>query len=195
MKLFHYHHWTDCVEETEQFYTTNGFRTAGRFGTERTYHPPLTWEDFRNEQPLLRIVEVRKDQVNVTFGRGNRPMFDHIGWLVSKNEHDVICEHARKLGWNVNSNERRTFIGTPFHLRLELQQHDDAIDTGTCEICFMDITVKETKYTDQLPKLFGHSLPELRFQRGARLALERVVLKNMEKRRVTDPQGVMLQFI
>lgn len=195
MKLFHYHHWTDRVEETEQFYSSNGFRTAGRFGMEKTYHPPLTWDDFRDDHPYLRIVEMRKGKVNITFGQGKRPMFDHIGWLVSKSEHDEICLRAQKLGWNVNSNERRTFIGTPFRLRLELQQNNDAVDEGQCELRRIDIAVKNLNGLEKLTELFGRLLPELRFQESEELSLVKATILDTKTSKSTDPNGVFVQFV
>lgn len=194
MKLFHYHHWTDRVEETENFYVRQGFSVKGRFGKEKTYHPPLGWDDFRRENPQLRIIEMRKGEVNVTFGQGKKPMFDHIGYLVSKQEHDEICSRARKLGWNVNSNNRRTFVGTPFRLRIELQQREAIVGGKNDTIQSMDISVKTTSGIEKLPKLFGEPLRELHFNQGEQIELNRVVIKGIENRTVTDPQGVHLVF-
>ncbi|WP_163582562.1 hypothetical protein [Gracilibacillus saliphilus] len=60
---------------------------------------------------MFRIIEVRKGKVNVAFGFGKKPIFDHIGFLVTKEEHTAICKRANQLGWNINEGERRTFIG------------------------------------------------------------------------------------
>ncbi|MFQ3544522.1 hypothetical protein Q7A53_10565 [Halobacillus rhizosphaerae] len=46
MKLFHYHWWTDKIEEMEEFYREQGFETdlrVGRFqGEMQSFNPPLT---------------------------------------------------------------------------------------------------------------------------------------------------------
>lgn len=87
MNIFHYHHWTNLLEETENFYVQHGFDVRGRYAKGKkgieNYHPLLKWEDFRDESPLFRIIEVRKGKVNVTFGFGEKPIFDHIGFLVT----------------------------------------------------------------------------------------------------------------
>lgn len=184
------------MEETERFYKAKGFRVAGRFGKNRTFHPPLEWEDFRDQAPFLRIVEVRRGQVNITFGQGSKTMFDHIGWLVSKTEHDEICGRARKLGWNVNTNERRTFIGTPIRLRMELQQNMNAIDEGGCELRSLDVAVKNPRAAVKLPELLGRPLPELSFQEGKQLKLLQATLKDpISGQDAEDPNGVKLHFV
>lgn len=192
MKLFHYHHWTDRVEETENFYVQNGFEVAGRFAKEKTYHPPLMWDDFRNEYPQFRIIEVRKGKINVTFGRGKKPMFDHIGYLVSEKEHEEICGRARSLGWNLSIGERRTFIGTPFRLRIELQLRKDVVNAEDDSIQSMDIKANKKDGIKDLPILFGRPVPELHFSNGQQLTLEKVTIKGHKNQTITDPNGVFI---
>ncbi len=102
-----------------------GFRVslrAGKYDGEfQTFNPLLTWNDFREKEILFRIIEVRKGAVNITFGHGKKPVYDHIGYLVAKEQHDLICENARKAGWKVSVGERRTFLSTPYKFRVELQ--------------------------------------------------------------------------
>lgn len=54
MKCFHYHWWTDKVEEMEAWYRGIGFETRQRIGRAngemREFNPPLEWEDFRQEE-------------------------------------------------------------------------------------------------------------------------------------------------
>ncbi|MDX5486552.1 hypothetical protein [Bacillus pumilus] len=45
-----------------------GFEVKARFTKDGSFHPPLIWDDFREEQPTFRIVEMRKGQINITFG-------------------------------------------------------------------------------------------------------------------------------
>lgn len=103
--LFHYHFWTPYVEETENFYEENGFRISQRIGKYKgdfqTFNPPLTWNDFREKNIFFRIIEARKEGVNITFGYGKKIMFDHIGYLVSMEKHNKICDNAKKMNWDV----------------------------------------------------------------------------------------------
>ena len=199
MQLFHYHYWTNLVEETENFYVKNDFHVAGRFAKTKegikTYHPPLKWEDFRNENPLFRIIEVRKGKVNITFGVGKKPKFDHIGFLVTRKEHDNICKRANDLKWNVNEGDRRTFIGTPSHLRIELQQQEDVIENDKEYITSMDISVRDLKDVEYLSKMFGTYVSELNFTLGEKLALNKVIIQGEKNGLVTDPNEVMIQFV
>lgn len=200
MELFHYHYWTNAVEETEMFYVQNDFQVTGRFavakGGIQPYHPPLTWDDFRDESPQFRIVEVRKGRVNITFGAGKKPMFDHIGFLVTKEEYTDICSRASRLGWKLDEDDRRTFIGTPFRLRIELQQREDVIGKGEDKLSSMHILVKDNQKMELgFMNVFGRKLPELLFSEGDQLALERVRILGQERGVVADPNGVAIEFV
>ncbi|MBO8172348.1 MAG: hypothetical protein H0Z33_10695 [Bacillaceae bacterium] len=131
MRLFHYHHWTPYVRETEAFYQKLGFEVTLRLGNQKgeikTFNPPLTWEDFGDQKVTFRIIEVRQGQVNITFGHGKKTIFDHIGFLVEPAEHDEICRRAETLGWKTEVGERRTFVDTPLPFRIELQPRKDVV--------------------------------------------------------------------
>ncbi|RBP02909.1 hypothetical protein [Rossellomorea aquimaris] len=131
MQLFHYHWWTDKVEEMERFYLESGFKTTlrvGRYNGEmHTFNPPLNWEDFRDKNIRFRIIEMVKGQTNLTFGHGKRDMFDHIGFLVTEVEYSKVIERAEELKWKVNEGERRTFISTPWKFRIELQKRREVV--------------------------------------------------------------------
>lgn len=199
MKLFHYHYWTDRVEETEQFYTSRGFQVTGRFAKGEhgivTYHPPLTWEDFRSDMPAFRIIEAVKGKINVTFGAGKKPMFDHIGFLVTPDEHESLCTSAEQLGWKVNAGDRRTFIGTPLRLRIELQQNPDAVHVEKDEIKGMTISVPDPDAAKKVSQFLEHSGSEMIFKKGERLALEEVRFGLTDKTGdAHDPNGVNVRF-
>lgn len=81
MQLFHYHYWTPFVEETEQAYRSLGFEVKARFTKDGSFHPPLTWDDFREEQPTFRIVEMRKGQINITFGYSKKSFLITLAFL------------------------------------------------------------------------------------------------------------------
>ncbi|WP_051239856.1 hypothetical protein [Pontibacillus halophilus] len=64
MQLFHYHWWTEHVEQMEEFYQQQGFETVlrvGRYeGEMQTFNPPLEWDDFRDKGITFRIIEMVK---------------------------------------------------------------------------------------------------------------------------------------
>ncbi|MFY4774097.1 hypothetical protein [Metabacillus sp. RGM 3146] len=158
--LFHYHFWTPFLEETEKFYTEKGFRITLRTGKLdgefQTFNPPLTWDDFREKKILFRIIEARKGKVNITFGYGKKVMFDHIGYLVSKEEHHLICSSAKELGWELNMNERRTFINSPYGFRIELQLNQDAVEREAFpRINELVLALKKSGLESDLEKLLG----------------------------------------
>ncbi|MBL5848334.1 hypothetical protein HV436_19440 [Bacillus sporothermodurans] len=161
--LFHYHFWTPYVEETEKFYEDNGFRISQRIGRYQgefqEFNPPLKWEDFREKNILFRIIEARKGTINITFGYGKRIMFDHIGFLVSDKEREKICENAVKLSWKVDKRERRTFISTPYHFRIELQTNTDVVDSLNSKINLQELKLETKKagLESDLLTLFGTS--------------------------------------
>ena len=88
----------------------------------------------------LNPIVIEKGNVNITFGYGKKIMFDHIGFLVSEKEQNMICENAERMNWEVNRGERRTFITTPYKFRIELQTNTDVIDSMTS-----NIKIKELK--------------------------------------------------
>ncbi|MEI5907379.1 hypothetical protein WAK64_09955 [Bacillus spongiae] len=159
MQLFHYHWWTDKLEDMENFYHQLGFETTirvGKYNGEmQTFHPPLKWDDFRDKGITFRIIEMVKGQTNITFGHGKKDMFDHIGLLVDETEYTEIMGKAKELNWRINEGDRRTFIFTPWHFKIELQKRNDVISKDkhtfidTIEI---DIPFKEN------PELIGSLL-------------------------------------
>lgn len=84
-------------------------------------------ERFREKNILFRIIEARKGTVNITFGYGKKIRFDHIGYLVSMEEHNKICDNAKKMNWTIKVGERRTFITTPYEFKIELQVNNDVV--------------------------------------------------------------------
>ncbi|BBP87110.1 hypothetical protein BsIDN1_07280 [Bacillus safensis] len=96
MQLFHYHYWTPFVEETEQTYRSLGFEVKGRFTKDGAYHPPLKWDDFREEQPTFRIIEMRKGQINITFGYSKKKSFLITSAFLSQTKNMINCLHKLK---------------------------------------------------------------------------------------------------
>ncbi|WP_347319579.1 hypothetical protein [Rossellomorea sp. RS05] len=163
MKLFHYHWWTDKIEEMEQWYTHAGFQTKLRIGRHRgemeEFNPPLTWEEFRNEGIRFRIIEMVKGQVNVTFGQGKRDQFDHIGFLVSDEEYDRVIGQAVRVGWEIRKGERRTFLATPWRFRVELQRRSDAVEQDTLpSVHKMTIEINDFTNLSDLAEVLGANM-------------------------------------
>lgn len=199
MELFHYHYWTDEVEETEHFYCRHGFQLIQRLakmnGGMQSYPPNLCWDEFRSESPQFRIIEVRKGKINVTFGAGKRKQFDHIGFLVSDAEHDELCHRANERGWNVTISERRTFIGTPMRLRIELQKRHEVVESKLPHIKKMKILTPKINEARQLLDLHPHFHDILEWTEGDYLHLvEVLVLGEWDNNpQNSDPNGVRLK--
>ncbi len=194
--LFHYHFWTPYVEETEKFYEDNGFRISqriGRYAGEfHTFNPPLTWNDFRNKNILFRIIEARKGTINITFGYGKKIMFDHIGFFVSEKEQMKICENANKLNWKVDKGERRTFIATPYNIRIELQTNEDVVDSLNHQVKIQELKLvtKKAGLEKDLFTLFGNSTYNINSEVGDVVTIKQAVIKNLVSSPIVDPNGV-----
>ncbi|CRK80855.1 hypothetical protein [Neobacillus massiliamazoniensis] len=131
-QLFHYHWWTEKLEAMETFYSELGFtvnQRIGRFNGEMMpFNQPLTWDDFRDQKIMFKIIEMRKGKTNVTFGLGKSDILDHIGFIVNEKEYQEILTNARLLDWKINENSRRTFISTPWKFRIELQKRLEVVN-------------------------------------------------------------------
>ncbi|KSU83307.1 hypothetical protein GA0061096_2539 [Fictibacillus enclensis] len=184
MKLFHYHFWTDRVEETENYYRKLGFTVGSRYamekGTVTPYHPPLEWEDFRENALLFRIIEVRRGKVNITFGAGKKPIFDHIGYLVSEEELEHICNRADVMGWKTEIGARRTFIFTPYRFKIELQTRKETVNDEKISISRMMIKGPDESFKRDLERLFHRNLEEIVFEEGEQLQLQEVWMYGVE---------------
>ncbi|RZT21251.1 hypothetical protein [Fictibacillus sp. BK138] len=196
--LFHYHFWTPYVEETEKFYTDHGFRISQRIGKYKgkfqTFDPPLTWNDFREKKILFRIIEARKGAVNITFGFGKNVMFDHIGYFVSESELNMICNHAKEMGWEVNKGERRTFISTPYSFRIELQSHPDVIDSQTDSFQIRQLMLETTRngLEQDLTLLFGKPIKNIVSKVGDEVTIQKAIINGFSSPSATDPNGVRI---
>lgn len=194
--LFHYHFWTPYVEETEEFYKNCGFRISKRIGKHdgefQPFHPPLTWDDFRDKNIVFRVIEVRKGNVNITFGYGKRVKFDHIGFLVSTEEYSSICERAKQLQWKVDIGERRTFIQTAYGFRIELQTHKDVIDDDK-QIAYLQkfvMVMKKEGLENDLSFLLGKEVSFIENVIGDEVTIKQVVFNENTKISLKDPNGV-----
>lgn len=195
--LFHYHFWTPYLEETEKFYVENGFRVTLRMGKYegefQSFNPPLNWDDFRQHNILFRIIEIRKGAINLTFGYGKRVMFDHIGFLVSEEKLNLICDTAEKMHWPVDRGDRRTFITTPYKFRIELQENIDAVDSLSEDISIKSLKLETNKpgLENDLIALFGQPVPNIFTMAREAVTIKKAAMEGMPDRLI-DPNGVII---
>jgi hypothetical protein len=194
--LFHYHFWTPNVEETEKFYEDHGFRIVQRIGKYQgefqNFNPPLKWEDFREKKVMFRIIEARKGSINITFGYGKKPMFDHIGFLISEKEQEAIFKNAEKMNWKVDHGERRTFLSTPYEFRIELQTHNDLIDSMEDRIEGLTVETKKEGLEDDILNLLGNPVKEIHTIIGNTVTIRDAVMENFPVKQAVDPNGVRI---
>ncbi len=213
MKCFHYHWWTDKVEEMEAWYRGIGFETRQRIGRAngemREFNPPLEWEDFRQEEVQFRIIEMVQGQVNITFGQGKRDRFDHIGFLMDDLEHDEVLKNAALLGWRVDEGKRRTFISTPWRFRVELQRRKEAVRSEAYpSLARLKLNIDRPGRLSALAELLGAEAEdkgetclirtadwELQLSRGQESSLKSVEVRQRETLTATDPVGVLMTSI
>ncbi|WP_256212927.1 hypothetical protein [Bacillus sp. OV322] len=186
------------MEETEAFYANNGFRISQRIGKYegdfQTFNPPLAWDDFREKKILFRIIEARKGSINVTFGYGKKILFDHIGFLVSENEQNLICKNAEKMAWDVKKGERRSFITTPYNFRVELQMNTDTIDdlANNIKIKELKLETRMKGLENDLSNLFGKPVDNIISEFGHTVTIKEAVLEGILSSNIVDPNGVRI---
>ncbi|SDW78422.1 hypothetical protein SAMN05421781_2371 [Marinococcus luteus] len=196
--LFHYHHWTPYIEQTEAFYARLGFRVSQRIGkyngSYQSFDPPLDWDDFRGRPITFRIIEMRRGSVNITFGQGKRVMFDHIGYLTNERRLGIICQQAETAGLRVQRGEKRTFISTSHSFRVELQTHQEAVDEIDSPFRLQSLNIETT--TDGLEQEINQLLHP--YSSGVqslithRHALHSALISHPAFEETVDPNGVKL---
>lgn len=196
--LFHYHHWTPYIEQTEAFYVQLGFRVSQRIGkyngSYQSFDPPLEWDDFRSKPITFRIIEMRRGAVNITFGQGKRVMLDHIGYLVDESRLERICQQAETAGLRIQRGEKRTFISTSHSLRMELQTHQEAVDTIDSAFRLQSLSIETTtdgleQEINQLLHPYSSGLQSLITHRHA---LHSARISHPAFEEAVDPNGVKL---
>ncbi|WP_226668974.1 hypothetical protein [Metabacillus litoralis] len=196
--LFHYHFWTPYLEETEKFYVQHGFTVTqriGKFNGEfQSFNPPLQWDDFRAEKILFRIIELKKGKVNISIGFGKKVIFDHLGYFVTVEDVEKICERAENLNWKINKGDRRTFISTPYQFRIELQTNRDALEDvkSSLELKSIELTTKKPGLENDLLYLFQLDTTNIKTNTGNELHLNTVEMNDISIG-LKDPNNVFLR--
>jgi hypothetical protein len=199
--LFHFHYWTPNVEEMENFYKRLGFTVHQRIGKYngefKHFNPPLTVDDIREKNILFRIIEMKRGNINITFGYGKRPTFDHIGFFVSKDEHDEICKKSEMIQWKTKIDERRTFLYTPYGFSIELQTHIDALgnDGNNDAIHRIELMTLKPGLDEDLSFLFGNRASSVQTKLGDHVMIEKVQIRGLKEKRAIDMNGVELLHV
>ena len=123
--LFHLHFNTPNISEAATRLSEAGLPLQRRFGSVRGEGTSLTPEEHTPDDFRLKLQVHQYGAVNITLAPGQRPHFDHLGLAVSalKDTMDRVKGH----GWSVRSNERRTFVMTPWQFRVELHPETGAV--------------------------------------------------------------------
>lgn len=195
--LFHYHYWTPHLEETEDYYLSQGFKVHQRVGKVdgkfKLFNPPLNWDDFRKDQILFRIIEMRRGFVNITIGYGKSVRFDHIGFLVGENEYKKICQNAMKLEWTVNHGDRRTFLNTTYGFKIELQKHHDVVEMNySSTINRLNMSIRKEGLVKDLSLLFDNDISTIETSVENLVRIKEVEITDIKIEEIRDPNGVLL---
>jgi ribosomal protein S18 acetylase RimI-like enzyme len=196
VELFHYHYWTPDVEEVEKCYETLGFSVVTRIGKVdgefQQFNPPMRWDDFRSKKPIFRIIEMRKGKVNVTFGYGKKPIFDHLGILVLQEEYDGMCIQAKKMGWAVEEDERRTFIYTPYQMKVELQLRRDVVEEREVYITNLHLVLPTQAAIQNMQNLLGE-VKQIVYTLGVVTSVKQVYIEDTENYDLKDSNGLHIK--
>lgn len=167
--LFHLHFNTPHVARAADRLNQAGIPLQQRFGSIRGDSASLAPEDERPDEFRLKLQAHQYGAVNITLAPGQRPHFDHFGLIVEDAEN--VLERAESRDWSVRSNERRTFIMTPWQFRIELHPETaeavtglDSSDRARLEdvtLCLPDASTAREAFTD----VFG-KIPELSVNSG-----------------------------
>ncbi|WP_240794258.1 hypothetical protein [Bacillus sp. BHET2] len=98
------------------------------------------------------------------------------------------------MNWKISSNERRTFIGSPYGFRIELQSNVDTID-GTpalAKIEEIDLVVKEGDVEKDLSQLFNKQMNQIHSVKGGAATIKKAVMSGILTSKKTDPNGVFI---
>lgn len=167
--LFHLHFNTPNVSEAADRLARAGVRLQRRFGSVRGDGIALDPGDRTPDEFRLKLQVHQYGAVNITLAPGRQPRFDHFGLRVAKTED--IRNHAESHGWSVRSNERRTFVMTPWNFRVEIHPPtaDVVTELGSPDTAHLEnvalVLPAATTTRELLEEVFG-PIPELEIERG-----------------------------
>lgn len=167
--LFHLHFNTPDIVGAADRLARAGVRLQRRFGSVRGDSIALAPDDRTPDNFRLKLQVHQYGAVNITLAPGQQPRFDHVGLHVADIED--ICSRAESHGWSVRSNERRTFVMTPWGFRVEIHPAtaDVVAELGEPTVAHLEnvalVLSGATTARESLEEVFG-PLSELQIERG-----------------------------
>lgn len=167
--LFHLHFNTPDLAGAANQLENEGIQLQRRFGSVRGDGVALGPDDTEPDGFRLKLQVHQYGAVNITLAPGKRPNFDHIGLRVESIED--ISDRAAARDWSVRSNDRRTFVMTPWDFRVEIHSSTAGVVTALDSpalahiddviFCLPDATVAR----EELEEVFGQ-ISQLRIVSG-----------------------------
>ena len=162
--LFHLHFNTPNVSEAADRLSEAGVPLQRRFGSVRGEGTSLTPEEEPPDDFRLKLQVHEYGAVNITLAPGQRPHFDHLGLAVSDLEGTM--DRVKEHGWSVRSNERRTFVMTPWQFRVELHPETGDVvrelgDSGEAHLEDVSLQVPDANGAREAFNEIFHPLSEL----------------------------------
>lgn len=167
--LFHLHFNTPNVAGAADRLAGAGVQLQRRFGSVRGDSTALEPSDRKPDGFRLKLQVHQYGAVNITLAPGQQPRFDHFGLQVAKIE-DTL-DRAESRGWSVRSNERRTFVMTPWDFRVEIHPVTADVVTELGQPAVARLGNVALRLPDAssarkaLTEVFG-TIPELRVESG-----------------------------
>ncbi|RRJ32331.1 VOC family protein [Halocatena pleomorpha] len=167
--LFHLHFNTPDVTVAAERLADAGLQLQRRFGSVRGDSIALGPDDRTPDDFRLKLQTHQYGAVNITLAPGQQPRFDHFGLQVA--DIDEVCANAESRGWSVRSNDRRTFVMTPWGFRVEIHPTagDVVAELDESAVARLDNVVLRVPAVSPVRKAFKdvfESVPELRIESG-----------------------------
>ena len=98
------------------------------------------------------------------------------------------------MKWAVDQGERRTFITTPYHFRIELQTNKDVVDSMNHPVRIQELTLETKKLglENDLAMLFGHCVNHISSVVGSAVTIKEAEIKGLLSSYLVDPNGVKI---
>lgn len=167
--LFHLHFNTPNVDRAANRLVQTGVPLQRRFGSVRGDSISLNPKERTPDEFRLKLQVHQYGAVNITLAPGQRPRFDHIGLCIERTE--KALKSAASYDWSVRSNERRTFVMTPWNFRVEIHPLTANVvtDLGTPDEAHLEEVILRLPDAiaarDAFSEIFG-TIPELRIESG-----------------------------
>ncbi len=167
--LFHLHFNTPAVTVAAERLAGAGLQLQRRFGSVRGDSIALGPDEGTPDDFRLKLQTHQYGVVNVTLAPGRQPHFDHFGLQVTGVEE--VRAKAESRGWSVRSNDRRTFVMTPWGFRVEIYPttSDVVAELDEPTVAHLEKVVLRVPAVPTVRTAFKDvfgSVPELRIESG-----------------------------